>query len=305
MWLDDTRGNLVDWSTQLWVGLTGRQVSLEENPWLDGPVGKPTGIGTGVFDDYATLHNLQVAATIPSGLLADFDVLAAPEFDPRQVHELVREFYQTTSEYELDAWAHWCGLFRPFGWLLAALFSRRLQQLNVPLSGLDTSRGMTSQVMPVVRPSTNETVFTAWVRQLAGSGDVIYAGAYSACEIPGHAGRCVRVVFPLPNGNAIVIMRPVAHADGSLTLVSAGDRFGAPGFYFTVHGPKGVRARYLKAMRETIRVYRTDADEVRADHVLRLWGATFLRLHYRMRNRSVKPRSADAASQRETTRDHM
>jgi hypothetical protein len=73
----------------------------------------------------------------------------------------------------------------------------------------------------------------------------------------------VRVVFPLPNGNAIVVMRPEANLDGSLSLVSAGDGFGAPGFYFTF--------------------IQTGGGEVRADHVLTLWGATFLQLHYRLR----------------------
>jgi hypothetical protein len=79
-------------------------------------------------------------------------------------------------------------------------------------------------------------------------------------------------------------MRPVNHPDGSLSLVSAGDRFGSPGFYFTVHGAGGfVWVRYLRALRERIHVYPVDGDAVRADHVLSLWGATFLRLHYRLR----------------------
>jgi hypothetical protein len=159
--------------------------------------------------------------------------------------------------------------------------------LNVPLSGLDTSHGMTSEVLPVVRTGSDEIVFTAWVRQLLGTGHVIYAGGYSTCEVPGYAGRCVRVVFPLPNGNAIVIMRPVAQTDGSLSLVSAGDGFGSPGFYFTVHGRHGVVwARYLRSLRETIRVYPAD-EGARADHVLTLWGLTFLQLHYRVRRRAL------------------
>ena len=38
-------------------------------------------------------------------------------------------------------------------------------------------------------------------------------------------------------------------------------------------------------MRGSIRVYAADGAEgtVRADHVLTLWGVTFLRLHYRLR----------------------
>jgi hypothetical protein len=284
MWLDDARGHLVDWLTQRWVQLTGRRVSLIDLAWLDGPVGRPTGIGTTFFEDYAADHDLRVIHGQSCGLLDDFQSLRGQRFDPNAVAPAVAEFYERTSEFELDAWSQWCGLFRPFGWALAVLFSRRLQQLNVPLSGLDTSRGMTSDVVPVVRSATEETIFTAWVRRLIGSGDVIYAGAYSTCEVPGYPGRCVRVVFPLPHGNAIVVMRPVAHPDGSLSLVSAGEGFGGPGFYFTVHGRDGVVwARYLRALRESIRVYSAAGGEVRADHVLTLWGATFLQLHYRLR----------------------
>jgi hypothetical protein len=43
-----------------------------------------------------------------------------------------------------------------------------------------------------------------------------------------------------------------------------------------------VWARYVRSMRETITVY-ADGGAVRADHVLTLWGLTFLRLHYRLR----------------------
>jgi hypothetical protein len=41
----------------------------------------------------------------------------------------------------IDCWSEWSSIFRPFGRLLAIVFSRRLQQLNVPLTGLDTSLG--------------------------------------------------------------------------------------------------------------------------------------------------------------------
>jgi hypothetical protein len=290
MWLDDARGNLVDWSTQRWVQLTGRRVSLIECPWLDGPVGRPTGIGAGFFDAFAEQRGFRLHRGQAAGLLPDFQSLAGEEFDPGAVVPGVAHFYERTSEYELDAWSHWCGMFRPFGWALAVLFSRRLQQLNVPLSGLDTSRGMTSDVLPVTDAATDRVVFTAWVRELKGTGHVIYAGAYSTCEVPNYRGRCVRVVFPLPNGNAVVVMRPIARADGSLILVSAGEEFGSPGFYFTVHGRDGVVwARYVRAMRESIHVYATGED-VRADHVLTLWGATFLRLHYRLRTRVLATR---------------
>ena len=287
LWLGEKRGYLSDWVTQRWVQLTGRRVAIADVPWLAGPVGGTRGIGIDFFSRIAAAQGLEERRTGDRGLMRDFALLRAPDFDPTAVDGAVLDFYRRTSAYELDSWAEWCGWFRPFGILLAALFSRRLQQLNVPLSGLDTSRGVTSDVLQLVDRQTGEIRATAWVRQLQGSGNVLYAGSYSLAEVPGRRGACVRVVFPLPNGNAVVVMRPIANPDGSLSLVSAGARFGDPGFYFTVAvpGSKGqVWTRYLRALQESIRVYpdRNDVG-VRADHVLTVWGATFLRLHYRLR----------------------
>lgn len=293
MWLDDARGNLIDWTTQRWVRLTGRRVSLAEHPWLEGPIGKPAGIGATFFESYAAERALRAVPGPSSGLIPDLAVLRGPDFDPRAVAPAVSDFYARTSAYDLDAWSQWSGAFRPFGWALAVIFSRRLQQLNVPLSNLDTSRGMTSDVVPIVDGRTNERLFTAWVRRQVGNGRVIFAGAYSTCTVPNRGQPCVRVVFPLPNGNAIVLMRPVAHPDGSLSLVSAGTAFGSPGFYFTVHDRDGgVWARYLRSLRETIHVYPQGGD-VRADHAFSLWGAPFLRVHYRLRHGRAAQRAAE------------
>jgi hypothetical protein len=96
--------------------------------------------------------------------------------------------------------------------------------------------------------------------------------------------------FPLPNGNAIVIMKPEAHRDGSFSVTSSGKEFGDPGFYFVVHDRDGFAwARYLRSLQETIRVYDGEQDTVRADHVLNIWGTQFLRLHYRLRMAAVVP----------------
>ena len=113
---------------------------------------------------------------------------------------------------------------------------------------------------------------------------MLYAGTYSVCQIPGNDGPCLKIVFPLPNGNAIVLMKPECAGEGSLALVSRGEGFGEPGFYFVVHGTGGFAwARYVRALRETIHVYAGAYGEAGADHVLSLWGVTFLRLHYRLR----------------------
>jgi hypothetical protein len=289
IWLGEARGYLTDYVTQRWVRVTGRRVDLGSHPWLAGPAGDVRGIGREFFAELARREGLEIRQGADSherGVVSDFAALAAPDFDPGRVHPAVVDFYARTSAYELDAWAEWHGAFRPFGRLLGQLFSRRLQQLNVPLSALDTSRGVTSDVVQLVEPDTGRVRHTAWVRELLGTGNVLYTGDYSLAAVPGRRGLCMKVVLPLPNGNAILLMRPEVHPDGSLSMISEGQRFGDPGFYFTVRDHPGrVQARYVRAMQERIRVYADEHGAVRADHVLTLWGTTFLRLHYRLRTR--------------------
>lgn len=283
MWLGPTRGAATDWSTQQWVKITGRRVSLREHPWLDGPTANVEGIGPSFFESLAARQGLAVDRTTrPRGLIR-FGNLAGPLFDPEAVHPNVRRFYERTSEYEMESWSEWCGVFKPFGVLLARLFSRRLQQLNVPLTPLDTSEGTSSEVLQL-RDQDGQVIHTGWIRQLRRTRNILYAGTYSTVEVPGYSGGCVKVVFPLPNGNAIVILKPSVDSAGALTVTSAGERFGEPGFYFTVHSSDGVVwARYVRTMQESIRAYPADKNEVRADHTLKIFGQVFLRLHYRLR----------------------
>jgi hypothetical protein len=288
LWLGPSRGFATDWTTQLWVKATGRRLHSGDAAWLDGPKAPTKGITPEFFEQTARSEGLNIQTGVANtGIIPELDLLESPNLHIREISAAVRHFYQHTACYELDAWAEWCGLFRPFGWLLAAFFSRRLQQLNVPLSALDTSHGLSSEVLQLIEPNSNTVRHTVWFRRLLRSGNVLYAGFYSVCVLPGRTDPCVKVVFPLPNGNAVVIMRAEVEPDGSLVLTSAGNHFGDPGFYFTVHAESGMRwARYVRAMRETIRVYATDEGHTRADHSLKFCGATFLRLHYRMRPRA-------------------
>lgn len=289
IWLGSKYGYLTDWITQRWVQLTGRSIDLSSNSWLTGPIAPTTGIAPDYFTSFAERENLRLNQSASSaGIISDFALLGGGTFDFGKVQSSVQHFYERTAAFNLDAWAEWCGVFKPFGQLLAIIFSRRLQQLNVPLSNLDTSKGITNEVLEFVDPGSGVVRHTAWLRRLLGTGNILYAGFYSVCQLPGLAEPCVKVVFPLPNGNAIVIMRTECRADGSLMITSAGKGFGEPGFYFTVHGQNGVVwARYVRSLQETIHVYAAENGFVRADHVLKYFGMEFLRIHYRMTPRQV------------------
>jgi hypothetical protein len=241
-------------------------------------------IGTDFFARLAEREGLVLTRNgAPRGLVPDLSVLESSGCSIQELHPAVARFYERTSEYDFDVWSEWSGFFRPFGQLLALVFSRRLQQLNVPLYPLDTSLGITSEVLELRSPE-GELVRTAWVREIAVTGNTLYAGSYSVCSVPGHPSPCIRVVFPLPNGNAHVILKPQSHRDGSLTVSSRGKRFGDPGFYFFVQSaPAQGWARYVATLKEDIHVFAGAGDDPRANHTLELWGKRFLRLHYRMR----------------------
>lgn len=283
--LTEGRGRLSDWVTQRWVQHTGRRVRWAEHPWLEAPVGDVDVIGTGFFERFAARHDLVVRRDGGSrGLLDRFDDLAGPRCAVERIDPGIRHFYEHTSEYGLDAWSEWCGFYRPFGGLLAALFSRRLQQLNLPLSPLDNRLGITSEVLRL-ETRDGHPRWSAWVRTSVASGAAIYVGSYSVGRVPGRDGGCVKVAFPLPHGYALVIMWPESHDDGSLTLHSHGRGFGDAGFYFYVEDRPGEGwARVVRSMVERIHVFRDPAGVLRADHELRIWGGRFLHLHYRLTN---------------------
>ncbi len=283
-WLGDRRGYLSDWITQRWVETTGIRIDLDEQPWLRGPMGKSAKIGAGYFADLAREEGLEIATDSSRvGLIPNLSVLASPTCNTGGISPAVIDFYEHTSSYNMDVSGKWCGPFGPFGAILALIFWRRLQQFNIPLTSADTASGITSQVVQLLNKDTGEVAYTAWIRELVANHNVMYAGSYSTCDVPYHPGQCVKLVFPLPNGNAVVLLKPESNAGGLLTLSSSGGRFGCPGLYFVVRNAKGVvSAKYVRAMCEKINVWAEATDEVSADHVFKVWGITFLRLHYRL-----------------------
>ena len=279
-WLGPRHGYLTDWTTQRWVQATGRLVDLEREPWLRGPSAPAEGVGAAYFETLAEEQGMTLAEDRDGGLLPDFGALRRPGFDPAAIRPEVVDFYERTTRYRLNLWSEWSPGFRPFGRLVDSIFARRLRQLQLPQAPLDTSRGVTSSL---VRLEGEGDTLTAWLRRRVPSGDVIYAGFYSVELPPRSPGPCVKVVFPLPNGSASVFLVPHARSDGSLELVSAGREFGDAGFYFVVvRDERTAWVRHVPALTERIHVYADERDELHTDHVLRLWGRTFLRLHYAM-----------------------
>jgi hypothetical protein len=295
-WLVDVLGTGLQRGIELWVRVFGRRIDAVGDSWLVGPIAATGAVGPGFYRDFAKSQGLTVRAPGPeAGLLDAFDALAGPGFEPGRVQAEVARFYEHTAGFQLDVWSQWSWLFRPFGWLLIRLVSRRMQQLNIPLSPLETSRGMTSEVLVLEDPATGRRAYTGWLRTTLETGDVVYAGLYAVATPPRAPGPCVKVVFPVPRGNTTVFLRPEVQPDGSFLLRSGGRGFGDSGFYRLVRTGEGrFRARYIPAMKETIHVGLDRQGVLRTEHVFRFFRLEILRLDYK-----IVPRPAPVESGRE------
>lgn len=287
MWLGNKKGYFQDWLTQQWVKVLGRKINPERNAWLIGPKGDTRLINDAYIHRIAKEENLRLEKDKKGfGLMESMKDLDFDEADYAHLSDAVIDFYEHTFDYEFEIWSEWSGLYKPFGWLIRMLFSRRLQQLNLPMNPIDSSRGIESHILKLKDKTSHETKYTIWYRILKAKNEVIYSGVYNHVFLPDKEETMVKVAFPLPNGNGSVIMEKSVLEDGSFRIESKGKKFGDAGFYFYLTDGKGKHwAKYLKAMHEYIHVYEAANELLRADHVLSLYGRPFLKLHYKMKRK--------------------
>jgi len=265
-----------------WVRATGRRVAKREATWLDCPMGRPGRIGAEFYSYLAERERLQLRPAPDAGLLPDFGRLKGGGFDPAAVRPEVRDFYEHTSSYNLEAWSEAPVPTRLFLWALTRFVSRRMDQLNFPVSSLELAGGMTSEVLPMI-DGEGRRRYTGWLRRVAATDRVIYTGLYSVQRPAGHPDPCVKVSFPVPGGSSTVFLRPEAQPDGSFKLISAGSRFGDPGFYRMLEVDDAHwRVRYIRTLQEFFHVYVDRQGMLRTDHTVRFLGLTPLRLHYKL-----------------------
>lgn len=153
---------------------------------------------------------------------------------------------------------------------------------------MQSAKGIKSSIIKLRDKKSGAAKYTVWYRILKSTQNVIYSGVYTTCKLPNYSGSFLKVVFLYQMVNATVVMRKDVLADCSLKLSSDGKQFGDNGFYFTVINGSGKhRARFVKARHEWILVYEDDENELRADHVLKFYGLTFLKLHYKMTEKQI------------------
>ena len=266
----------------LLIRIFGSTVREGSAPWLSGPIGGSY-IGDTPYEECAQREGLSIERRAASGgLVSNFDSLASDAFDVGRVHPKVRHFYEHTARYRMDVWAA-SSFPANFGlWLLVTTISRKVNQLNFPLRVLETAKGMDSEIV-LLRDGSGAVRYAGWYRKLVDTGRVIYTGFYMVAHPPHRGQPAVKVVFPMPHGNATVILRPSLNHAGEFELSSAGQTFGDVGFYRVHTATAGtLRVWRIRSLKEHFRVYVDATDTLRCDHEVRFLGLRVLHLHYRI-----------------------
>jgi hypothetical protein len=292
-WVATVIGTLGAWIIYQLIWIFGRTHRRDELPWLMGPMGDQR-IGEAPYAEVASTEGLTLERrSARGGLLPSFALLRSEAFEPERLHPSVREFYERTSEFAMDVWSqtYWpmsIGLR-----LLVTTISRMVDQLNFPLTPLETARGISSEIILLRRPD-GTLRYTGWFRTLSSQQRVLYTGFYMTERVPNAPGPCVKVVFPMPHGNATVLLRPEVTSGGSLVLDSSGRRFGDPGFYrLDARGAERVRVWHIRSLKEKFHVFVDPDGTLRCDHSVRFLGLPVLRLHYKMFRKTVAPSATE------------
>ncbi|MCL6274367.1 hypothetical protein M3P19_10120 [Muricauda sp. 2012CJ35-5] len=275
--------SIQDWMTQQWVILFGNKIDKTKHKWLLGPFGEKNGIGLKFIKQLAEKEHLIIDnQTKNKGLIQSIEQLCLPKNESNRLSKEVIDFYQNTSNYDLQFKVKWNPIFKGFGLLVKLIFSQRIEQLNVPIRNVKSASGLTNEIIQLLDSKTNEVIRTIWFRAFKSTGQVVYSGVYDTCLMPSGI-TCIKAMFPLPNGNATVILTPKVGTRGELILSSEGKKIGDSGFYFLLKDSKGqLWAKFIKSFKDTL-VVRSLKNRISATQTLTLWNMKVLRFDYEIK----------------------
>lgn len=277
------RQKFQDWFTQQWVILWGRKINPSEYLWLIGPFGELNGIGEDFMYQLALKENLTIVRNTKSkGLLNSISNLNLPETDLTKLSLKVIDFYERTGDYNLKLSVKWNPIFKIFGNLVNRLFSQRINQLNIPTENIQDSENLTSEIIELISNENKELKYIIWLRKFQSTGKVIYSGIYTTCTLPSNI-TCIKAIFPLPKGNATVILEPTVGNKNELILDSSGVKFGDAGFYFLLNDSKGnYWYQYLKSFTDKLIVIEEE-NNLKAIQTLKLWNLKVVNFEYSLK----------------------
>ncbi|HET7847003.1 MAG TPA: hypothetical protein VFL72_05880, partial [Acidimicrobiia bacterium] len=264
----------------LWRGREQVQVMGERAASVDLPFIVPFSeatkhVGVDYLERYARSVGASYTHSPPDiGIVADFDELGGPSFDPGRVDPLIREFYEHTSRFTLSIVPEWKPWMRVPYRIYRETVAKPLGQANAPFEIDEVQRGVISWIDTIDVDQDGRADFRAWVRAYE-NGEPLYVGIYTVVRIEDVA--YVAVGFPLPAGNFTATLQPFNNRGDGLLLRSHTD-LPLPGHYLSFIEEGGLLTTLqLRAFGEEIDVFLEDG-RFRTEHRFSLGKVTFLTL---------------------------
>ena len=239
---------LQDWITQQWVIFFGTKINANDYKWLLGPFGKINGIGLKFIEQLSENEQLIIDdAQTNKGLLQSINQLELTSIELNKLSKNVIDFYENTSNYNFELKVKWNPIFKIFGVLL--------------------------------NEDSNTLKRIIWLRKFKQSGQVVYSGVYETCLIP-NGQKCIKAIFPLPNGSATVILTPTVGENGELILNSSGNKIGDSGFYFLLKDARGnLWTKFIRSFKDKL-VVSSENGKLKALQTLTMWNLRVLQFSY-------------------------
>ncbi|SDZ23343.1 YndJ family protein [Thermoactinomyces sp. DSM 45892] len=205
--------------------------------------------------------------TAPKGLVDDVR-LFTPNVDVSLLSPTILDFYQHTERYRLMARIHWSYWFTPFAFFYH-LFSRRFQQLNLPISRKPVE--MLGSISPISEELDGREKPRAWLRKVGE--EVIFVALYSYHQSQGRT--YMNISLPLPGSAMIGILEwKQMGRDLQITseaLIPSSDS----GIYLTCK-----MFTWKLPLRERFWIREIKPGKMEARHKMWIFGVPFLRVRY-------------------------
>lgn len=196
------------------------------------------------------------------------------QFPVQTVAEQIKDFYERTTDYRLFAKIQWRAWFFPFA-LVYRLWSRHIQQLNLPLSRTEVE--MTGDVIAITEDVDGRKKPRAWIRKI--NKELTFLALYSEHEKNGKP--YMNIALPLPGSSMIGILS--FHEEGETLRLTSKREYPFDrdsGIYLATE-----RFLLKLPLEEDFRVYPTRNEELRAEHHMWMFGIPFLSIQYRIKKK--------------------
>lgn len=181
----------------------------------------------------------------------------------------IRDFYENTDQYRLYSQVHWKRWFKPFA-SIYRLFSRKVQQLNLPFS--NEQMEMTGDIV-AMEDGRNRT--RAWIRKI--NKEIIFVALYA--EYKTNQKSYMNISLPLPFSTMVGILE-LSFEKEKLLISSKANRNNEAGIYLAFKSYV-----FKLPLQEQFIIEELEVGKLIATHKMTIFSLPFLTIEYVMEKR--------------------